>query len=468
MEARYAAIRANFEGAGQGHCLAHWSSLNPSEQEQLLVELEKINLGEVTRLYKQSQETASGMNYDALQACPTSWFGSSAASPASDRASWEAAGLDAIHNGRVGFILLAGGQGTRLGFNAPKGMYDIGLPSHKSLFQLQSERIIRMQRASNREIPWYIMTSPFTHADTVSFFKENNYFGLASSQVMFFEQGTLPAFTKDGKIIMASPGHVQVAPNGNGGIFVALEEEGILADMRRRGLLGVVVYSVDNALIKVADPLFSGFCIANGCDVAAKVVAKAYPGERVGMFAELDGKLQTVEYSELPESKSHSPAFGHGNIAIHWFSVPFLERCVGLMAADVKYHVALKAIDSVDGKVDGIKLESFIFDVFPYATTPRLFEVVREQEFAPVKNKPGSPTDSPDTARKLFLSLHKSWVQAPCDIEISPLVSAYGEGLVDNESEAAAVRAAVQAALSSGKSAPLQVTDKQNGSYVIV
>eukprot|EP00762_Andalucia_godoyi_P001033 ANDGO_02115.mRNA.1 UDP-N-acetylglucosamine diphosphorylase 2 len=463
-------IRAKFAAANQEHVFAHWDSLSKTEQNDLLSELSLIDLSDLSRLYKQSQEESAQFNFEKLGPCPSSWFASSIPSKSSnaDREKWLRSGLSAVENGKIGMILLAGGQGTRLGFNLPKGMFDVELPSRKSLFQLHAERILKMQSKSNNPIPWYIMTSQFTHSDTVNFFREKNFFGLDEKNVLFFMQGSLPAFTKDGKIIMASKGHVQVAPNGNGGIFPALEKEGIMDDMKRRGLLGAIIYSVDNVQIRMADPLFAGFCIESNSDCAAKMVAKAYPGERVGMFAELDGKLHTVEYSELPADKAHSPNFGHGNIAVHYFSVPFMERAISLMkGSDVRYHVAVKQIDSVDGKVEGIKLEAFIFDVFPYANTPRLFEVSRAEEFAPVKNKRGADNDTPDTAKRLVLNLHKKWCATDIDVEVSPLVSAYGEGIVDNPQEQKLIALALDEALKNGASVPLHIVAKQNGKYLV-
>lgn len=447
-------LRARFAAAGQTHVFQHADSLSPAERDQFLDSLCSMDLDEIQRLFLQSRETAGKLDFDRMRPWPAARMASSYRSSPEELARWEEIGRQALADGKIGLVLLAGGQGTRLGFDHPKGMYDIGLPSHKTIFQIQAERILRVQKqhGRNREIPFYVMTSDATHDETVHFFESSNFFGLRQSQVRFFVQGMLPALYPDGRIIMLSKSKVNFAPNGNGGIYQALAQHGLLDDMQRRGLVGVQVFSVDNVLVRIADPAFVGYVVAENADCAAKVVEKASPSERVGMFVEYDSALLAVEYSELPKHLAESPLFNNGNIAIHWFSLDFLRRAVGWMCSDVKYHVAVKQVDSVDGKVDGIKLESFIFDVFPFATTPRLWQVRRAEEFAPVKNKPGSSADSPDTAGALVLQLHASWAgldahEGGLRLEVSPLVSAHGEGLVDNPAERGVLSAVVLRAL---------------------
>lgn len=391
---------------------------------------------------------------------------------------WYAAGLKAVLEGKVAVIVLSGGQGTRLGFSGPKGMYNIGLPSQKTLFQLQAERLQRVCNLAEQRfpltcdangvkessgggrrvsIPWYIMTSPLNDAITRKFFAENKHFGVPESDVFFFPQGTLPCMTPQGKIMLESAARVAMAPDGNGGIYPALQRTGALDDMRARGVEHLHVFSIDNALVKVADPHFLGYCIRSGADCANKSVWKAEPNEKVGVVVKRGGKPCVVEYSEMDQEACERRdadgklVFGAGNICNHYFSRAFLADVVLPGMGDM-YHVAHKKIPAADGPSgdtvkpsanNGIKLESFIFDVFPLSRNMVLFEAPRADEFAPVKNAPGTTTDSPDTAREMISQQARRWVVAagaelgPGDgnCEVSPLVSYGGEGLQDKVEE---------------------------------
>jgi UDP-N-acetylglucosamine/UDP-N-acetylgalactosamine diphosphorylase len=289
------------------------------------------------------------------------------------------------------------------------------------------------------------MTSPATDAPTRAFFEEKAYFGLKRAQVFFFAQGQLPALDASGAAIAAAPGRLALSPDGNGGVYRALARSGALADMAAAGVAALDAVSVDNALARVCDPVFAGFCEAQDAQAAAKVVRKARPEEAVGVFARRGGRLEVVEYSELDpaEAAASDPAtgelrFGWSNVCMHYFSRAWLEEVAArLDAGGLPYHVARKAIPSKDGtKVPGVKLELFIFDAFVWAERFALLEAARAEEFAPVKNAPGAATDSPDTARAAVLALGAAWVAAaggavtaPCGVEVSPLASYAGEGL---------------------------------------
>ncbi len=361
------------------------------------------------------------------------------------RTGWQSLGLQMISEGKLGILLLAGGQGTRLGSLKPKGCYDVGLPSRKSLFQLQAERILRLQTMAgckDARIRWYIMTSPATHKDTIEFFESHEYFGLEKCQVVFFSQGMLPAFTEDGKIIMEEEGKIAMAPDGNGGVYLALEKHGIFDDMEENGVEALDCCSVDNILVRLGDPVFAGYCASQRIQCGARVVAKSYPEEKVGVFAQRCGKLEVVEYSELDplEASAEDPSTGvlkynWSNICLHYFEREWLRSVSKALSQDGTYHIAKKNIPSIRGsKVPGIKLELFIFDTFRMAERWGLMEVNREEEFSPVKNAPGSARDSPDTARQHVLDLHTSWVKRNGGIvekyvEVSPLESYAGENL---------------------------------------
>lgn len=271
------------------------------------------------------------------------------------------------------------------------------------------------------------MTSGPTRAPTESFFKENNYFGLQEKDVIFFEQGVLPAFTNDGKIILEDKDKISVAPDGNGGVYAALRVSGVLADMEKRGVEFIHAYCVDNCLVKVADPVFLGYCIRKKAMCGAKVVRKAYAHEPVGVVSRVNGKFSVVEYSEISKENAEKLdengrlAFNAANIANHYYRLDYLKQvCTEEFESNLKYHVAKKKIKHIDTatneiikptSLNGIKLELFIFDIFPFlpvddaSSTPfAVLSVPRTQEFSPLKNAPGTGVDGPETSRRdLFL-----------------------------------------------------------------
>lgn len=376
---------------------------------------------------------------------------------------------------------MSGGQGTRLGFNGPKGMYDIGLISKKSIFQIHIERIKKISELSwegqnnndqdktcskGPSVPIYIMTSDLNHDIIVDYFEKNDFFGYPKEDIIFFEQGLEPCFTFDGKVIIENPETLSLAPDGNGGIYKALRHSGSIQDMQRRGVEHLHIYGIDNVLTKSIDPIFMGICIDRHIECGNKVVWRAGKNEKVGVTAEFDRRMHILEYSELPQEfadaihpESNKLLFGAANICNHYLSLQFLIETVLPNLSGV-YHIAKKKIPYWDiqtkqtiqpNEPNGVKLEMFIFDVFPLATKWLVVEVKREDEFAPVKNEPNKGlVDSPDTARAMMTAQAIRWIhQAQGQIntevtqengtssyglqqcEISPLVSYAGEGLED-------------------------------------
>lgn len=442
---------------GQEHCLDHWKDLNHEERDSLIKNIEALDLPRIDRILKQSLN-AKGLPSPTIEPVPEANVSVVEERTFEERERWWNSGLRAIAEGKLAVLLLSGGQGTRLGTSEPKGCFNIGLPSGKSLFQLHAERILRIQNlASNAsstgrkvKIPWYIMTSPFTHDATQQFFESLKFFGLEQEQVIFFQQGTLPCISKQGKFIMETPVQISRAPDGNGGMYSALKVSKCLEDMARRGVKYIDCCCVDNALVRVGDPLFLGHFIAKGAPCAAKVVKKAYPQERVGIFAcrGRGGPLAVVEYSELDSSLAYAInqesgrlRFNWSNVCMHIFSLEFLNEVTEELERDSTYHIAEKKIPSIEGTLDGIKLEQFVFDVFPHSSSVALFEALREEEFAPVKNANGAASDTPETAQLLLLNLHTRWAVAAggfvthsvplhmTGIEVSPLRSYAGENL---------------------------------------
>ncbi|PKA62801.1 UDP-N-acetylglucosamine diphosphorylase 1 [Apostasia shenzhenica] len=454
------ALLERLKDYGQEDVFALWDEISQDEREQLVRDIEGFDLPRIDRIIRCSLGSqAQGPPLTSIEPVPESCLSSVEERTPAERDRWWKKGLKAISEGKLAVVLLSGGQGTRLGSSDPKGCFNIGLPSGKSLFQLQAERILRVQKLaaqssdgspSSTPIHWYIMTSPFTDEATHKFFESHKYFGLDAEQVTFFQQGTLPCVSRDGRFIMESPCKVAKAPDGNGGLYAALKTSKLLEDMAMRGVRYVDCYGVDNALVRVADPTFLGYFIEKGVSSAAKVVRKAYPQEKVGIFVQRGrgGPLTVVEYSEIDPSMASEInqitgrlRFCWSNICLHMFTLDFLNQVAHGLEKDSIYHIAEKKIPSIHGFTMGIKLEHFIFDAFAYAPSMVLFEVLREEEFAPVKNANGASYDTPDSARLMLLRLHSRWVVAAggflthsvplylTGVEISPLCSYAGENL---------------------------------------
>ncbi|KAI7857611.1 nucleotide-diphospho-sugar transferase [Circinella umbellata] len=471
-ESEIQALRVRYEQAGQGHVFQFFDQLAPTEQRELYDQLAALDVERVNQIYTKAIEGAEAdkQNQEAsVEQLPDDVFDSVIKASPETVKKWETLGLKQIAQGKVAVILMAGGQGTRLGSSAPKGCYDIKLPSGKSLFQLQAERILRLQDIARQYkkpsdqtesiIPWYIMTSGPTHANTYNFFKENNFFGLKEENVIFFQQGTLPCLTFEGKIILESKGKVAIAPDGNGGIYAAVQNTGVIQSLKERGILYSHCYCVDNCLARVADPAFIGYSVSKNTDCGVKVAVKTSPEEPVGVVCLRNGRYGVVEYSEISQEVSEkrredgSLAFGAANIANHFFSTEFLER-VPSFASELEYHIAKKKIKHVDLETgeqitpkanSGMKLECFVFDVFPYANNFSVLEVDRKDEFSPLKNAPGAGADCPETSRRDIIAQHIRFIEAAggkvvgenvddcekVEFEISSWVSYSGEGLRD-------------------------------------
>jgi UDP-N-acetylglucosamine/UDP-N-acetylgalactosamine diphosphorylase len=474
----FSTIQARYEAVGQGHVLEYWDRItSETEREAFLQQLDGIaveRLGDILTMAQKEAAATCGDNVpQSVDENPIQPYQGviGRSSDGSNVPHLRSLGLQAIQQGHVAALVLAGGQGTRLGFQGPKGMYNIQLPSQKSLFCLLAERILRLRQlaaATNAAsasasasstlapLPFYIMTSPINHTETQEYFAQHNYFGLGKDNVILFQQGMLPCLTLDGKMILETKSKVAMAPDGNGGIYPSLQHSGTLADMEQRGIKYLHVCSIDNALVKPADPVFVGHCIAQKADCGNKSVWKAHAHEKVGVVALRDGKPCVVEYSEISKDMAEQVdaqgrlVYGAGNICNHFFTLDFL-RDVVLQNMDNLYHIAYKKIPYYDAPQDttvtpttnsGIKLESFIFDVFPLSQNMAVYEVERTDEFAPVKNPPGTDSDSPDTARRMISNLSRRWLQAvganiqlteensdnEC-CEVMPLTSYAGEGL---------------------------------------
>lgn len=413
-DAEYKELKEKYDNAEQGHVFAFWDQLQPGEQgslyqQLLLIDPEHINNIAETTLHPPKAENEEKPKLEPL---PNDATTSTIDTEGDELAGWYESGLQLLSDNKVAVVLMAGGQGTRLGSSAPKGCYNIGLPSEKSLFQLQAERIWKLQSLASKKhekeeviIPWYIMTSGPTRKPTQEFFEEKKYFGLSRNNVIFFEQGVLPCIDFDGKILMETTSRAAVAPDGNGGIYPALMASGIITDMRERGIEHIHAYCVDNCLVRVADPTFIGFSASKDVDIATKVVRKRDAKESVGLILQKNGKPDVVEYTEMEteDAEKHDPKnndllkFRAANIVNHYYSFRFLES-IPDWAHKLPHHIAKKKIPCVDQegravkpeKPNGIKLEQFVFDCFPFLEMEKFacMEVKREVSTIPEQHFP--------------------------------------------------------------------------------
>jgi UDP-N-acetylglucosamine/UDP-N-acetylgalactosamine diphosphorylase len=420
---------------GQEHVLAGWDGLPPAERAALVNQLAGIDFPELESLYRRKDEPHTTLPpRERIAPLPTEDW--EAIPPAA-----AARGEAAIRAGELAVLLVAGGQGSRLGFDNPKGMFPVGPVSGASLFQIHAEKVLALRRRYSAAIPFLVMTSPATHADTEGFFRDHAYFGLPQDEVFFFQQGTMPALDlATGKLLLDGPGSVFLSPNGHGGTLTALADSGLLADLTARGVKHVFYFQVDNPLVRVGDPAFLGRHIELHSDVSSKTVRKEKPEEKVGVLALVDGRCAIVEYSDMPaemaaERDPDGPlTFRAGSPAIHLFSVEFLDRATS-GSTRLPFHVARKKVPYYDpvtrtavepASENALKFERFVFDALPLANRWLAVEVTRADEFAPLKNATGA--DSAETVRAALADQAARWLAAAgmpapggAVLEVSPL-----------------------------------------------
>lgn len=425
--------------------LAVFDSLDAERQRILAGQLEQFDLRQLASLIASVTTLEHGSESGeqrAHRAKPPHDLVRQPATP-EEQEGWAAAraiGLRKLAEGKVGAILVAGGQGTRLGFDKPKGMFPIGPVSGATLFHILAGQVKARGDRAGKPIPYFIMTSDATDEATREFFAQNNNFGLDPADVFFFRQGNLPAVdAESGQILLAEPDQLALSPDGHGGILGALKASGMLDEMARRGIEVLYYHQVDNPTAIVCDPAFLGWHVQQESEMSTKVVAKTSPHERMGVLCDVDGMTEIIEYSDLPSELADKrdalgePIFWAGNTAIHVLSLSFLQRlCDG--AHDLPFHVAHKAVSFWDTAVgrqvspsgpNALKFERFIFDALPQAARALVVEADREREFNPVKNAEGN--DSPQTSQAAIDRIGKQWLSAAGyavdsdkQVEISP------------------------------------------------
>lgn len=395
--------KEKLEGAGQEQLLRYYDELTEEGKKNLLGQIEKLDLGLLKLVEDGAQETAKG-ELAPLGAVTLEEI-------RKNRERYEKRGVEAVKAGKVGAVLLAGGQGTRLGFDKPKGMLNVGVHKQLFLFEQLIHNLMKVVEQTGAWVPLFIMTSEKNNEDTVDFFKENMYFGYNEEFVHFFVQQMAPSVSREGKIYLEEKDKISSSPNGNGGWFTSLVNAGFLELIRKSGIEWLNVFSVDNVLQKIADPVFVGAVLENQCVCGSKVVAKADPNERVGVLCLEDGKPSIVEYYEMTDEMIHlrdqngTLLYNFGVILNYLFQV---DTLVSIVDENLPTHVVEKKIPYLDEEgnhvkpeqPNGYKFEQLVLDMIKMMDNCLPFEVEREKEFAPIKNATG--VDSLESARKLM------------------------------------------------------------------
>ena len=435
---------------GQAHLLRWWPELDASGRAALTAEVGGLDLDQIDALVAEHvrggapAETA----FDRVRPVEVVRLPKTDGERVAQRRVAED-GASALAAGEVAVVIVAGGSGTRLGFDGPKGTYPIGPVSSASLFQIHAEKVVAISRRYGKALPLYVMTSPENHRATVEFFDDHGRFGLG--HVRFFVQGQMPSVDlASGQVLLAEKGRVALSPDGHGGTLTALAQPGpggspsCLDEMRDRGVRTLFYYQVDNPMVQVADPAFLGYHRQAGAEMSFKVIEKVAPDEKLGVVVRVDGRPQVIEYSDLPPdlAERRGPDGGlelwAGSIAVHLIERPFIERLAGGLS--LPFHRAVKKVSFVDAggarvapaSPNAVKFERFIFDALPLSETFVLVETDRALEFEPLKNATGP--DSPATVRQRMSDQFADWLEragakvprrpdgsVPFGLEISPL-----------------------------------------------
>jgi len=412
------ALVAKFYEAEQGHLFDDWDSLDSNQRRQFLDELGRIDLGFLQQLIRDNLDSDPDQ---APIAAPTPPPLITLSDPSREDAS--KAGLNALSNGEVGVLLLAGGVGTRLGHEGPKGSYPLLPLTGMTLFQFFAESLLRRQKQVGANIPWWIMTSPSNHEDTLRYFRDHDYHGLSSTDVFILPQEELPVIDpRRGRILRRDSGQIMFSPDGHGGAIRLIQRNPEM--FRDRGIRHVYTHQVDNPLSPIGDPELVGLHLLHQSQFSSKAVSKTDPDEKVGVFCQTGEHLRIIEYSELGDEERHRRdsdgelSFRAGNVAMHVIDLDFIlgNREGTTPALPMPFHMARKQVRHwldrewhEEDQPNSVRFETFIFDVLPLADRAIVVEASREREFAPVKNRKG--TDSPDTSRQALTLLWADWLE---------------------------------------------------------
>jgi len=448
--------------AGQQHLLDLADRLSPAQRDALFADLEAVEWDHIPAWIDRYIKSKPNLHVPSA-VDPAPYYPSDCASPVRpyDASEYRARGEQLIRHGRVAAFIVAGGQGSRLGFEGPKGCFPAGAVTGKPLFHFFADSLLRFRDRLGVSVPLYIMTSPLNHDATVAFFKEHKHFGLDPADVTCFQQGAVPSFEMDsGRMMLAPDGRLATNPDGHGGSLTALARSGALEDMASRGIEHISYIQVDNPIARVLDPVFLGLhadAADSSAEMSSKMLPKAYAEEKLGMFVAADGRVSVIEYSDLPMDRQRETTpdgklkFLAGNIAMHVLGRAFVERVAETVEEALPFHRAEKKIPHLDPETlepvspsanNGIKLERFVFDALPSATQSIVYETVRRDEFAPIKNAEG--VDSPASSAQIQTERAAAWLERAgvkiprtsdgkpdCVIELSTRTALWASDLAD-------------------------------------
>jgi UDP-N-acetylglucosamine/UDP-N-acetylgalactosamine diphosphorylase len=415
-----AGLRAHFAEFDQGHVFRCWDRLDDAGRQRLADQAAGIDLAALARIHAAQEHPAHAAALRlapiAAERLPGRGGDSRAAEVARVR------GEEMLADGRVAALVVAGGQGSRLGFDGPKGAYPLGPVTDRSLFEIQAQKILGLRRRFGRSVPWCVMTSAATDAPTREFLRRKSWFGLPEADVLCFRQAMVPSLDFDGRLILEAPDRIFENPDGHGGCLTGLLGSGVLDALEDRGIDTIFYYQVDNPLVRMCDPAYLGFHDGARAEVSCKVVQKTDPEEKVGIVARANDRVTVVEYSELDDAHRHELdasgelIYWQGNVAIHLFATDFIRRVAREADLTLPFHAAVKKIPylGADGRrvepaePNGRKFERFVFDALSAAKNVCIVEADRAVEFSPVKNAEGG--DSPQTARRDLLASYRCWL----------------------------------------------------------
>lgn len=424
------ALKDQLEHFGQSHLLQFWEQLDSQERKQLELQIRSVDFALLEQLFR-GEDHSVDWSEVARRASPPQAFRLHESKNSISHSQAKECGEEALREGKVAMILVAGGQGTRLGFDLPKGLFRIGPVSNRTLFAMHVDSLRASSRRYQTPIPLLVMTSPATDSATRDYFQQHDFLGLCKDELIVFCQGTMPAIrASDGKVLMESKSTISLSPDGHGGIVAALDRHSILKMAAEKGIEHFFYAQVDNPLVRACDPTLIGFHLLANSEMTTQVVAKRFAQEKVGNVVSIDGKTSIIEYSDLPDEVAQrtnpdgSLVFWAGNIAVHVLDRKFLEHSA---KQTLPFHRASKAVPFVNdlgeierpAKPNAIKFERFVFDLLPMAQTAIVVEGDSAEVFAPVKNADGAPTDTPMTARQALVNQHRRWLNA-AGISVDP------------------------------------------------
>ncbi|HUO07663.1 MAG TPA: UDPGP type 1 family protein [Phycisphaerae bacterium] len=448
-EMAYGNLAAKLNAIGQAHVFRFWAELTPDQQKDFAAQLERLDWDLIAKLVdtmvKRPQKFELSGDVE-----PAPYYENKPTDPAKQRKLKDAfaRGEELLKAGKVAAFVVAGGQGTRLGWPGPKGTFPATPVKKKPLFQCFAEYLLATNKRYSTNVPFYIMTSPQNDGPTREFWEQHKYFGMNPKDVMFFPQDELPAISFDGKVLLEAKDSLALSPNGHGGSLLALYKSGAIADMKKRGIEQISYFQVDNPIVRCVDPMFIGLHDLDGAQMSSKMLPKVAPKEKLGNFCLIDGKMSVIEYSDLPDelaeqrTASGDLRFRAGSIALHAIRVDFVEELnkKGGEGFALPYHRAEKKVPCIDAetgapinpeKPNAVKLETFVFDALPLTRKSIIYETDRLDEFAPIKNPTG--VDSAQSSVEITTERNARWLEGA-----GVVVPRKGDGKVDGLIEMAA------------------------------